>query len=84
VIICIFVSGNAHIAAVGCQALAALVLRQPAHCAIVMQNNGHHVILQTMKVHPNDENVQVCIRSIVFILQFLEEAGPPWPSSLSV
>ncbi|XP_045216650.2 armadillo repeat-containing protein 6-like [Mercenaria mercenaria] len=61
--------GNPQIAAAGCQTLAAIVLRQPAHCSVVIENNGHHVILQAMKVHPNDESVQkqacMAIRNIV-------------------
>ena len=52
-------SGNAGIASAGCQALAALVLRMPTHCSVVIDNNGHHVILQAMKIHPTDEQVQV-------------------------
>lgn len=52
-------TGNPQIASAGCRAIAAIVLRQSAHCSVVMENNGHHVILQAMKVHPTDENVQV-------------------------
>lgn len=59
--------GNANISALGCQTLAALVLRQPAHCSVVIENNGHHVILQAMKVHSTAEQVQVSLACLCVI-----------------
>lgn len=68
-----FATGNAQVAALGCLAIATIVLRQPSHCSVVMENNGHHVIVQAMKVHPSDANVQVCIVYLIYLFTYFTE-----------
>ena len=49
---------NATIAELGCGNIGKIVLRNPTHCARVIDCQGHQVILQAMKIHIKDENVQ--------------------------
>ena len=53
--------GNPGIAEMGCATIATLVLRNPTHCAKIMEAHGHQVIVQAMKVHRSSEMVQVII-----------------------
>ena len=50
---------NAGICEIACAAIATIVLRQPTHCARVMQGGGADVILKTMQLHPEAPMVQV-------------------------
>ena len=36
-----------------------MYFRNPSHCNKVIQGNGHHVILQAMKIHNMEAGVQV-------------------------
>ena len=53
-------ASNASIAEGACAVLAALTLRNPAHCQKVMECQGHEAIVQAMKIHPKEAAVQVC------------------------
>ena len=55
-----------QIASIGCKLLATLTLRQPAHCGKIIECNGHHVILQAMKIHGSEEQVQVGVTTTYF------------------
>jgi hypothetical protein len=45
---------NATIAELGCGNIGKIVLRNPTHCARVIDCQGHQVILQAMKIHIKD------------------------------
>ena len=53
-------ASNSSIAEGACAVLAALTLRNPAHCQKVVECCGHEAIVQVMKIHPNESAVQVC------------------------
>jgi hypothetical protein len=55
---------NATIAELGCGNIGKIVLRNPTHCARVIDCQGHQVILQAMKIHIKDENVQVYMMDV--------------------
>ena len=59
---------NATIAELGCGNIGKIVLRNPTHCARVIDCQGHQVILQAMKIHIKDENVQVYMLIYLHIL----------------
>ena len=44
-----------------CAVLAALTLRNPAHCQKVVECCGHEAIVQVMKIHPNESAMQVSV-----------------------
>lgn len=50
---------NASIAESACSALATVVLRNPGHVAKVMECVGYQQIVQAMKIHKDEEMVQV-------------------------
>lgn len=50
---------NPRIAELGAATLGAIVLRNESNCKRVMELNAHHVLLQAMKIHSQDVNVQV-------------------------
>ncbi|XP_070206369.1 armadillo repeat-containing protein 6-like [Littorina saxatilis] len=41
-----------------CATLAALTLRNPAHCNKVIECRGHEAVVQAMKIHPKNASVQ--------------------------
>lgn len=51
---------NGAIAEIGCACVATVCLRQPDHCAKMMDAGAAEVILRVMQLHPQDANVQVC------------------------
>jgi hypothetical protein len=59
---------NATVAELGCGNIGKIVLRNPTHCARVIDCQGHQVILQAMKIHIKDENVQVYMLIYLHIL----------------
>lgn len=50
---------NAAVCEAGCAAIAALVLRFPAHCDAVIEAGGPEVICTTLELHGNSAAVQV-------------------------
>lgn len=52
-------ANNAAIAEVGCGVLVALTLRNPEHCARVIECKGHETVVQVMKIHAQEAGVQV-------------------------
>jgi len=50
---------SATVCEAGCAALAALVLRFPAHCDVVIDAGGPEVICTTMELHESSAAVQV-------------------------
>ena len=58
-------ASNASIAEGACGVLAALTLRNPAHCNKVIECQGHAAIIQVMNVHSNEAAVQVSVLHIV-------------------
>lgn len=52
---------NPRIAELGAATLGAIVLRNQSNCKRVMELNTHHVLLQAMKIHSQDVNVQVLV-----------------------
>lgn len=57
---------NASICEAGCAALAALVLRFPAHCDAVVDAGGPEVICTTLELHATSAAVQVLQLSLAF------------------
>jgi len=54
---------NAGVCEAGCAAVAALVLRFPAHCDAVVDCGGPEVICTTLEVHQNSAAVQVLLKN---------------------
>ena len=55
---------NPRIAELGAATLAAIVLRNQGNSKKVMELNGHQTLLQAMKIHTQDANVQVSPTSL--------------------
>ena len=55
---------NPRIAELGAATLAAIVLRNQGNSKQVMELNGHQTLLQAMKIHTQDANVQVSPTSL--------------------
>ncbi|KAL8602261.1 hypothetical protein ACOMHN_022774 [Nucella lapillus] len=51
-------ANNSHIAEGAAGVIAALNLRNPAHCHKVMECQGHEALVQAMKIHPKESAVQ--------------------------
>ena len=65
---------NPRIAELGAATLAAIVLRNQGNSKQVMELNGHQTLLQAMKIHTQDANVQVSPTSLslhLFLFVFL-------------
>lgn len=50
---------NAGISDAACRVLTAITLRNVENCKMVVECQGHQHIVQAMKLHPDDVNVQV-------------------------
>ena len=58
---------TAAVCEAGCAAIAALVLRFPAHCDAVIAAGGSEVICATLELHANSAAVQVHIRCVMYV-----------------
>ncbi|XP_006821593.1 armadillo repeat-containing protein 6-like [Saccoglossus kowalevskii] len=73
--------GQPQVCENGCAAIAAISLRNPANCRVVIQSGGAPIIVQVMKIHRDVETVQkqgcMAVRNIIarsreYCDQFLE------------
>ena len=73
---------NPRIAELGAATLAAIVLRNQGNSKQVMELNGHQTLLQAMKIHTQDANVQVSPTSLSLSLSLC--LSPSLPVCLSL
>ena len=62
---------NAAVCEAGCAAIAALVLRFPAHCDAVIDAGGPEVICTTLELHGSSAAVQVVELDLAFVSRHL-------------
>ena len=79
---------NPRIAELGAATLAAIVLRNQGNSKQVMELNGHQTLLQAMKIHTQDANVQVSPTSLslhlfLFVFLFFSRSLSILPITLS-
>jgi len=69
---------NAAICEAGCAAIAALVLRFPAHCDAVIDAGGPEVICTTLELHQSSAAVQVLELDLAFVSHYLVTSTLMW------